>query len=131
MDGLVAAIRAMDLDRVMANYAPDVMSFDVVAPLRHLGAAAKRKQWVDAFAAYRPPLEYEVRDVTITVSDDVAFAHSLNRVSGTLKNGHRSALWLRATLCFRKVGGSWLVAHDHVSVPLDPESRAARLDLEP
>jgi ketosteroid isomerase-like protein len=107
------------------------VSFDIVPPLRHVGAAAKRKNWVDAFAAYQPPLGYEMRDLTITVSDDVAFGHSLNRISGTLQNGHRSEVWLRWTACFRKIDGTWLIAHDQVSVPVDFESGSALLDLEP
>ena len=68
---------------------------------------------------YEPPLGYEFRDVTVTVGDDVAFVHSLNRVSGTLQNGQRSEFWVRWTACFRKIDGTWLIAHDHVSVPVD------------
>ena len=126
IDTSVKAIRSMDLEDVMALYAPDI-----VPPLRHVGAEAKRKQWVDALAAYQPPLGYEMRDVTITVGDDVAFGHSLNRVSGTLRNGHRSDFWLRWTACFRKIDGNWLIAHDPVSVPVDLQSGRALLDLEP
>jgi ketosteroid isomerase-like protein len=127
----VKAIRAMDLEGVMALYAPGIVSFDIVPPLRHVGAEAKRQQWVDVFATYQPPLGYELRDVTITVGDDVAFCHSLNRVSGTLQNGHRSDFWVRWTACFRKMDGTWLIAHDQVSVPVDLQSGRALLDLEP
>src|SRR5262245_30548371 len=128
---LTEAIRAMDLEGVMAIYAPDVVSFDIVPPLQHVGAAAKRKNWVEAFAVYQRPLGYEIRDLTITVGDDVAFTHSLNRISGTLKNGNRADFWLRATTCLRKIDGEWLIAHDQVSVPLDLASGRALLNLEP
>jgi uncharacterized protein (TIGR02246 family) len=128
---LAEAIRAMDLEGVMSIYAPDIVSFDIVPPLQHVGAAAKRKNWVDAFAIYQRPLGYEIRDLTITVGDDVAFTHSLNRISGTLKNGTRADFWLRATTCFRKIDGTWLIAHDQVSVPLDLESGSVLLNLEP
>jgi uncharacterized protein (TIGR02246 family) len=131
IDNGVKAIRAMDLERVMALYAPGIVSFDIVPPLRHVGAEAKRQQWVDVFATYQPPLGYELRDVTITVGDDVAFCHSLNRVSGTLRNGHRSDFWLRWTACFRKMDGTWLIAHDQVSVPVDLQSSRGLFDLEP
>lgn len=115
----------------MALYAPDIVSFDLGPPLRHVGATAKRQNWVDAFAMYQPPLGYEMRDLTIAVGDDVAFGHSLNRISGTLKNGHRSDHWLRWTACFRKIDGKWLIVHDHVSLPVDFESGRALFDLEP
>jgi ketosteroid isomerase-like protein len=131
IDRAANALRAMDLEGVMSMYAPDIVSFDIGPPLRYVGAETKRQQWVDAFAMYQPPLGYEFRDITITVGDDVAFGHSLNRVSGRLKNGQRSDFWLRWTACFRKIDGNWLIAHDQVSVPVDPESGRALLDLEP
>jgi uncharacterized protein (TIGR02246 family) len=128
---VVEAIRAMDLEGVKSIYAPDIVSFDIVPPLQHVGAEAKWKNWVDVFTVYQRPLDYEIRDLTITVGDDVAFGHSLNRISGTLKNGNRSDYWVRWTACFRKIDGNWLIAHDQVSVPLDVESGRALLNLEP
>jgi ketosteroid isomerase-like protein len=119
IDKLAEAIRAMDLEGVMSIYSPDLLSFDIVPPLQHVGAEAKRKNWVDAFAMYQRPLGYEIRDLTITLSNDVAFGHSLNRISGTL------------TTCFRKIDGNWLIVHDQASVPLDLESGRALLNLEP
>ena len=90
IDKLAEAIRAMNLGGVMSIYAPDIVSFDIVPPLQRVGAEAKRKNRVDVFAMYQYPLGYEIRDLTITVSDDVAFGHSLNRISGTLKDGNRT-----------------------------------------
>jgi uncharacterized protein (TIGR02246 family) len=131
MDEWVKAIRAMDLDGVTSNYAPDIASFDLGPPLRHAGADAKRNNWVGVFARFQRPLDYEIRDLTIAVCDDVAFAHSLNRISGTSKDGKRNDVWVRFTACFRRIDGNWLIAHDHVSVPLDPASGRALMNLEP
>jgi uncharacterized protein (TIGR02246 family) len=126
-----AAIRAADLERVMSIFAPDLVSFDLEAPLQHMGAEAKRRNWARAFAAYQHPLGYEIRDLTITVGDDLAFGHSLNRISGTLKNGNKSDYWVRWTTGFRKIDGRWLIVHDHVSVPLDLESGRGLRNLKP
>src|ERR671914_998089 len=60
---------------------------------------------------------YEIRDLSITTGDDVAFSHSLNRISGTRTNGEETDVWVRATVGFRKIDGKWRVAHEHVSVP--------------
>jgi uncharacterized protein (TIGR02246 family) len=131
IDKLVEAIRAMDLEGVMAMFTPDVVSFDIEPPLQHVGAAAKRKNWANVFSVYQRPLGYELHDLTVTVGDDVAFGHSLNRISGTLKNGKRNDVWVRWTACLRQIDGNWLIAHDQVSVPLDIESGRALLNLEP
>src|SRR4030095_7602603 len=125
MDKWAEAIRTMDLDGVTSNYAPDIASFDLGPPLRHAGAEAKRKKWAGVFAMFQRPLDYEIRDLTIAVCDDVAFAHSLNRISGTSKDGKRNDVGVRCTACFRKIDGNWLIAHDHVSVPFDRASGRA------
>jgi len=131
VDKLVAAIRATDLEGVKPIYAPDIVSFDIVPPLRHLGAEAQWKNWADVFRAYRRPLGYEVRDLTLTVGDDMAFGHSLNRITGTLQNGNKTDFWLRWTSCWRKINGNWLIVHHQASVPVDFESGKALLNLLP
>jgi len=131
IDKLVAAIRVMDLDSAMSIYAPDIVSFDIEPPLQHVGAEAKRKNWSNAFSTYQRPLGYDIRDLAITVGDDVAFGHGLIRVSGTMTNGTRTEGWLRSTTCFRKINGTWLIVHDQVSAPLDLGSGRALLSLAP
>lgn len=37
------ALRAKDIDGVMSLYAPDIVSFDIVPPLRYVGADDKRR----------------------------------------------------------------------------------------
>ena len=97
-----------------------------------MGAEAKRGNWVEAFAMFQRPLDYELRDLAITASGDVAFAHGFARLSGMLKNGTSGGgFWVRFTACLRKIDGTWLIAHDHASVPLDVESGRALLNLEP
>jgi uncharacterized protein (TIGR02246 family) len=131
IDKLQEAIRAHDLETVMSLYAPEVVSFDFEPPLQHIGAEAKRRNWVAVFETYRRPLGYEVHDLRIAAGDDVAFAHSLNRITGTLKGGATTDMWVRATTGFRKVHGDWLITHDQVSVPVDFETGTALRDLEP
>ena len=56
----VEALHTMDLEGVMSLYAPDIVSFDLVAPLRHVGAMAKEKNWADAFTMFQRPLGYRI-----------------------------------------------------------------------
>jgi ketosteroid isomerase-like protein len=131
LDKLIKAIHGMDLEGVKWIYAPDIVSFDIEPPLRHVGAEAKWRNWEKVFAIYQRPLSYETPDLTITVGDDVAFGHALARISGTLQNGNKSAYWVRWTTCLRKIDGDWPIVHDQVSVPVDFQSGRALLDLEP
>jgi uncharacterized protein (TIGR02246 family) len=132
IDKLAQAIRAMDFEGLRECFAPDMVSFDVGGPpLQTLGAEAKLRNWEMAFTAFQPPLGYEIRDLMITVGDDVAFGHSFNRFSGMAENGDSFGPWVRYTAGFRKVDGNWFIAHDQVSVPVEFGSGRALLNLEP
>jgi hypothetical protein len=62
----------------------------------------------------------------------VAFGHAFARLSGTLKHGTATNnMWVRVTFCFPKIDGTWLIAHDQVSVLLDVSSGKGVLDLQP
>ncbi|HSS01225.1 MAG TPA: nuclear transport factor 2 family protein [Kofleriaceae bacterium] len=129
-DDLVAAIRAKNLDGVMACYATDLVAFDIVPPLQFVGASAYRKPWQDVFERFQT-LDYEVRDLSIVAGDDVGFSYSLNRIHGTMTNGEKTDLWLRLTACYRKIDGRWRIAHLQASVPADLATGKAVLDLKP
>ena len=131
IDDGIRAIRDKNIAGVMSLYAQEVVSFDIVPPLRYVGADAFRKVWEEVFSVYQGPIDYEVHDLNITVGDDVAFTHSLNRISGTMNTGQKTDLWLRWTACFRKINGKWLIVHHQNSVPVDLETGRAVLDLKP
>jgi uncharacterized protein (TIGR02246 family) len=131
IDRWLKALRTKDLDGVMSCYLPDILLFDLLPPLRYSGADAYRKNWAEWFTTFEGPIGYEVRNLTITTGDDAAFSHSLNRITGKRTDGKESDAWVRSTVCYRKVGGKWMIAHEHVSVPYYMESGKAAIDLKP
>jgi ketosteroid isomerase-like protein len=126
----VKALRAKDIDGVVSLYAPNIVSFDITPPLRYVGVEGKRRAWQEAFAGSSGPLGYELRDLNVMTHGELAFVHSLNHVKATLPTGQVD-LWVRWTACFRRIDGTWLVVHDHVSVPIDPQHGQAFLNLTP
>ena len=131
IEGGVEAIRDKNIEGVMSLYAPEVVSFDIVPPLRYVGADAFRNAWEAVFSSFQGPIGYELHDLSITVGDDVAFTYCLNRISGTLNTGQKTDLWLRWTGCFRKINGKWLIVHHQNSVPVDLQTGRALLSLKP
>jgi uncharacterized protein (TIGR02246 family) len=127
------AFRAKDLNGVMSVYATGnaLVAYDIVPPLQCVGAEAYRKNYEEFFAQYNGPLDYEIRDLKIIAGDGVAFLHCVERLSGTLKSGQKSEVWIRATSGVRKINGKWLIVHDHISAPVDFETGKAVLDLKP
>lgn len=125
------AVRAEDLDGATKANAPDVVTFDVLPPLRNSGVDGVRERTKRWFNGYSGAPGYEVYDLEVVPGGDVAFAHYLYHVSGTLKNGDEVDMWVRATLGLRKSNGEWQIVHEHDSVPFDPESGKALISLQP
>ncbi|MEV6648638.1 NAD(P)H-dependent oxidoreductase [Amycolatopsis sp. NPDC051371] len=128
---IIEGLRAKDLEVLKRVYAPDVVSFDVEPPLQHVGLDAKLANWAKVFTFFEK-VDYEVRDLTLTVSTDLAVGHGFGRVSGTLHDGTAvEGMWVRATFCFGKVDGTWMIVHDQASVPFDMATGRGVADLEP
>jgi uncharacterized protein (TIGR02246 family) len=120
-DRFAAAFNAGDVDGMMKNYVPDasLVVFDVVTPRQHLGADAYRKAWVGFFASFQGRPKIAIADLAITVDGNLGFSHSIQHVTGTDKHGRAVDRTVRVTDGYRKVGGDWLIALEHVSVPVD------------
>jgi ketosteroid isomerase-like protein len=131
LDERVRAIHDKDAQALVSACAPDIVSFDALPPLQRLGAEAVRDRAKEWLGWYDGPVGYEIRDLHITAGDDTAFAFYLYRVTGTMTNGSTVDMWVRSTICLRKIGGDWLIAHEHTSVPFNAESGRATLDLTP
>ena len=131
LDNAIKSLRDRNIEDLMSLYAQEVVAFDIAPPLRYVGAEAFRKLWEEVFSVYQGPIHYEIHVLDITVGYDVAFAYSLNRMSGTLNTGQKTDYWLRWTACFRKINGKWLIVHHQNSVPVDLQTGRAVLSLKP
>jgi ketosteroid isomerase-like protein len=84
------------------------------------------------FPTFTGPVGYEVRDLRVETCGDLAVSTSLDRITGSRTNGDATDVWVRATIVYRKLGGRWVVVHEHRSVPfyMDGSLKAA-IDLAP
>ncbi len=127
----VQSLRDKDLRGLTAPQSSDVVVFDVKPPIRLQGKEAYTKMWEDCLPYMPGPIDYELRDLTVVAGDDVAFCHSINRMRVKTHSGDTRETWLRATVGFRKIDGEWRIVHEHVSVPFNPMTSQAVLDLKP
>ena len=124
------ALRRKDVEALIRDCAPNVLVSDLAPPLTHRGIdRAGLTAWLDTWDG---PIDLDQRELTFTLGEPVAFATSLNRISGRKRTGEQVDLWFRATVCFEKSKGRWRVVHEHTSVPfyMDGSLRAA-VDLTP
>jgi ketosteroid isomerase-like protein len=131
IESIHAAHHRKDASATVAPYTQDAAIFNLAPPLSHHGMdLEEKKAWLDTWEG---PLDFESRDLNITVSGDVAFAHGFYRLSGTPKAAGRPiSFWMRATVCLSRSRDSWHIVHEHTSVPfyMDGTLRPA-FDLQP
>jgi uncharacterized protein (TIGR02246 family) len=108
------AVRAQDLERVLAQHADDVLLFDVPLPVQSRGIAAYRESWELFFQSVPSPIVFDLSELSITAGDDVAFAHGLLRCQSDAGDPPVD-LAIRLTVGLRKSAGQWMVVHEHHS----------------
>jgi ketosteroid isomerase-like protein len=129
VDELAQALSAKDVEALMPRYAPDTVVFDLRPPHRITGADAYRRNFEAWFASVNGPINYEVRELLVSARDDVAFCHSLCHVRSKRTNGDNADYWVRVTSGWRKIGGRWMISHEHISMPIDLQTMQAQPNL--
>lgn len=126
-----------DVDAMMSFYVPDIYTYDLAAPepdglkMAFDGEAIWRQNWVTFFDMFEDDLRVTIEDLTVYQSGDIATVRGLTRLQGTMTSGQYVDMWTRETNVLRRVNGTWLIVHDHVSVPIDFASGQALMDLSP
>ncbi len=128
-----AAFNAKDVDAIMRVYVPDrsLVVFDLVPPRQYVGAAAYRNDWENFLGSFDGPIKFEISDLAIVANRNIGFGHSIQHVSGKNKKGEPIDLIVRVTDGYRKINGHWLVAMEHVSVPVDLDTGKPDLQSRP
>jgi uncharacterized protein (TIGR02246 family) len=131
LDERSEAIRARDLDRLLACYADDIVYFDLVPGLQYVGSAALRDRFAHWFAGWKA-IRQVIDGLRVQGSGDLAVASMLIRAGGTRQDGAEAGFWVRATsACRRSDDGTWSITHEHISLPVDMATGRATLDLAP
>jgi len=124
---LTDALRASDLARVMAAYAPDgsLLISDPVSPRPSVEAEPYRRKWDYPLATFPKPVQPEWEEWRFSREGNLAYAHGPLQ---TIAAGERArTMWITHVL--RKINGSWLIIHEHVSFPFHPpRQEPSRLD---
>jgi uncharacterized protein (TIGR02246 family) len=130
-DAFAAAVRGHDLDAIMKVYAPDVLVFDVSPPRQYVGAAAYREDWKGFLSAFTGPVKFEVTDLVVSADGALGYGHSIQHVVAKDTKGKVNDLTVRVTDVYRKISGTWLIVHEHVSVPVDLDTGKPDLTSKP
>lgn len=125
------AVMTKNVDKVMTLYTDDIVSFDAIKALQFKGKAAYRAHWEASMEMCSGPHVFEFHEIAIETADNLAFAHWVANCGGTNDKGETQSCWMRATACYRQVGGTWKIVHEHWSAPFDPMSGSTLFDVQP
>ena len=124
------AVQQKNVDEAMAHYSVDIVSCDVVNTLQKNGKDACRDRLLSWLSQFPQEFSYNVENLSVMTTDELAVCYSFNHVKGKLVDGNEIDMRWRSTVCYGKTGSEWLIAHEHSSVPFDPENGKALINLE-
>jgi ketosteroid isomerase-like protein len=118
---------AKDFNGIMAFFvhSPNLVVFDVVPPRQYTGWEAYLKDWQGLFQAYPGAVQDKILELKVFPGGSVGFGYRVDDVTLTKADGTSQHLIVRLTHGYRKIGGKWYIAHEHVSVPVDFDSGKA------
>jgi uncharacterized protein (TIGR02246 family) len=114
----VRAVKAGDVDAVVALYAPDAVLYPPDALEMH-GTAEIRASYTEMLGAMT--INEATIDSQYQTSGDVSVGFGKATLTMTPKAGGSPQVFtVRVTAVARKIGGKWLYVVDHASAPLPP-----------
>ena len=104
-------------ENILESHSDSVVIYDVLPPLKYEGAKAYRDSWDEWQPKTTGETLFDLKELKVIASEDVAFAYGFIHCGGTLSDGKTFEDLVRATFCLEKRRGKWLVTHQHISTP--------------
>ena len=125
------ATKAKDLERIMAQYADDVVAFDAVGALQFKGVDAYRAHWQRCFEFCQGEGFFETHELHVDVGGELACSRMLTHCGGPNAEGEMQTAWMRGTRVWTRRDGEWKVIHEHFSMPFDMQTGQVCMDQTP
>ena len=129
---IAEAYRVGNLDRLASFYDLNAVVYDCPPKLRLRGrdeVIKSYRRW--SLSAFKFPIKNEIQEESLVLSGDLAVGNSLLHITGIFKESDEEApYWLRHTAVLRKKSGTWLITHEHNSVPVGEDLKAL-MDISP
>ncbi len=116
IDNWAKAVRKRNIDAILAFHSDDFVMYDVPETFESVGLDAYRKTW-DLFFQYTKPGVFDIHKLKIIAGEEVAFAFGKMQCSDKSDGNDYIALDFRLTVGLKKVAGTWIIMHEHHSIP--------------
>ncbi|HUN56720.1 MAG TPA: nuclear transport factor 2 family protein [Candidatus Binataceae bacterium] len=123
-------INATSADEALTFYDPNKVSvFDFEPPLQYVGEKAVRTDF-NNFFANATNIKGEFLQIDVVTDGRLGIVNSIQHFTWTGKDGKPMEATLRVTDSLHKVDGQWKIFHSHISVPVDPATGQAQMNLK-
>jgi ketosteroid isomerase-like protein len=130
-DAFEQAIKVKDLDRIMEQYATDVVAFDAVGALQFKGVEEYRAHWQRCFEFCQGEGFFESHELHVDIGGELACSRMLTHCGGSSAEGEMQSAWMRGTRVWSRRNGEWKVIHEHFSMPFDMQTGQVCMDQAP
>lgn len=129
------AVHKKDAEKFLSAYADDVHIYDCWERWESKGISLWRESVVGWFNELNKDgylLNVDFNDVTIVENDNVAFVHCAVTYAAYKDNVEEKIRQItnRFTFGLKKVNESWLITHEHSSLPIDIQSGKGIFNLK-
>jgi uncharacterized protein (TIGR02246 family) len=131
-DRWIEQTAAGDLDGMMERIADDVVSYEHGTRLEYAGRENVREVCKAGLeAGGGADVHWTIPELTVIARDDLAVSWGLDHITGTSPEGVPFDDWSRGTRVFRRGEHGWQMVHQHLSYPVDRETGAGLVNLQP
>ncbi|MBH0168194.1 YybH family protein [Fictibacillus sp. 18YEL24] len=124
LENYKSAVYEKDVDQFLSTYATDVHIYDCWGNWECKGISSWRENvvmWFNSLSEDRNLLKVGFNDVTLEENTSVAFVHcAVSFVAYSEQSGEKlRQMTNRFTFGLKKVNESWVITHEHSSLPID------------
>jgi ketosteroid isomerase-like protein len=102
LENWAKATRQNHQDEILKNHVPDLVIFDVLPPMKYENTESYRQSWNEWQPETQSEGQFDLENLFVTASTDLAFAHCFIRCGGTMPDGQTFQDLVRATFCLKK-----------------------------
>ena len=133
LENYTTAVREKDVEKFVSAYASDIHVYDCWGDWELVGFSRWResvKEWFDGLSEEGVTLKIDFGDVAVEENSDLAFVRCVVTFAAYNELGQKlRQIANRFTFGLRKEEGSWLIRHQHSSLPINMETGRAFFNL--
>lgn len=135
LENYKTAIREKDVEKFLSMYAAEVHIYDCWGTWESKGVSSWKEnveEWFNGLSADGVLLKVDFNDLVVEENSDLAFVHCAVTFAAYKEDSGEKLRQMtnRFTYGLKKVNESWVIAHEHSSLPINMENGKGIFNLK-